>query len=219
MARSLCREVNGLFLLGFFGVSYPCLPLPLPVLYCLPMPILSSLPYSLAQSTITDLTYSQNYYCASKLHCRSHSVYLRLWRPKLINTPPLQHCTYVKNREIVTRIPFVAYKSMFYSATALNIMNEHYEFNIILNYNWGVSLQFRSTAVIYSHHHHHHQKAFRNKSHTSHGHRPGLKRNKSKGKRLTSQLLWRVSSLDSWFLDKAHDSAAPCRRTDKTMAE
>ena len=31
-------------------------------------------------------------------------------------------------------------------------------------------------------HHHHHQKAFRNKSHTSHGHRPGLKRNKSKGK-------------------------------------
>ena len=33
--------------------------------------------------------------------------------------------------------------------------------------------------------HHHHQKAFRNKSHTSHGHRPGLKRNKSKGKRLT----------------------------------
>ena len=25
---------------------------------------------------------------------------------------------------------------------------------------------------------HHHQKAFRNKSHTSHGHRPGLKRNK-----------------------------------------
>ena len=34
-----------------------------------------------------------------------------------------------------------------------------------------------------------------------------------------SQLLWRVSSLDSWFLDKAHDSAAPCRRTDKTMAE
>ena len=30
-----------------------------------------------------------------------------------------------------------------------------------------------------------------------------------------SQLLWRVSSLDSWFLDKAHDSAAPCRRTDK----
>ena len=34
--------------------------------------------------------------------------------------------------------------------------------------------------------HHHHQKAFRNKSHTSHGHRPGLKRNKSKGKRLTS---------------------------------
>ena len=35
------------------------------------------------------------------------------------------------------------------------------------------------------HHHHHHQKAFRNKSHTSHGHRPGLKRNKSKGKRLT----------------------------------
>ena len=26
-------------------------------------------------------------------------------------------------------------------------------------------------------------------------------------------------SLDSWFLDKAHDSAAPCRRTDKTMAE
>ena len=33
--------------------------------------------------------------------------------------------------------------------------------------------------------HHHHQKAFRNKSHTSHGHRPGLKRNKNKGKRLT----------------------------------
>ena len=30
-------------------------------------------------------------------------------------------------------------------------------------------------------HHHHHQKAFRNKSHTSHGHRPGLKRNKSEG--------------------------------------
>ena len=29
-------------------------------------------------------------------------------------------------------------------------------------------------------------------------------------------LLWRVSSLDSWVLDKAHDSAAPCRRTDKT---
>ena len=28
-----------------------------------------------------------------------------------------------------------------------------------------------------------------------------------------SQLLWRVSSLDSWFLDKAHGSAAPCRRT------
>ena len=25
-----------------------------------------------------------------------------------------------------------------------------------------------------------------------------------------SQLFWRVSSLDSWFLDKAHDSAAPC---------
>ena len=36
-----------------------------------------------------------------------------------------------------------------------------------------------------SHHHHHHQKAFRNKSYTSHGHRPGLKRNKSKGKILT----------------------------------
>ena len=34
-------------------------------------------------------------------------------------------------------------------------------------------------------HHHHHQKAFRNKSHTSHGQRPGLKRNKSKGKILT----------------------------------
>ena len=34
-----------------------------------------------------------------------------------------------------------------------------------------------------------------------------------------SQLLWRVSSLDSWFLDKSHDSAAPSRRTDKTMAE
>ena len=32
-------------------------------------------------------------------------------------------------------------------------------------------------------------------------------------------LLWRVSSLDSWVLDKAHDSAAPCRRTDKTTAE
>ena len=30
-----------------------------------------------------------------------------------------------------------------------------------------------------------------------------------------SQLLWRVSSLDCWVLDKAHDSAAPCRRTDK----
>ena len=29
-----------------------------------------------------------------------------------------------------------------------------------------------------------------------------------------SQLLWRVSSIDSWFLDKAHDSAAPCRRTE-----
>ena len=43
------------------------------------------------------------------------------------------------------------------------------------------------TFYIYHHHHHHHhhQKAFRNKSHTSHGHRPGLKRNKSKGKRLT----------------------------------
>ena len=40
-------------------------------------------------------------------------------------------------------------------------------------------------VVPYHHHHHHHQKAFRNKSHTSHGHRPGLKRNKSKGKRLT----------------------------------
>ena len=40
-------------------------------------------------------------------------------------------------------------------------------------------------AVTHSIHHHHHQKAFRNKSHTSHGHRPGLKRNKSKGKRLT----------------------------------
>ena len=41
------------------------------------------------------------------------------------------------------------------------------------------------TVVLPVHHHHHHQKAFRNKSHTSHGHRPGLKRNKSKGKRLT----------------------------------
>ena len=40
--------------------------------------------------------------------------------------------------------------------------------------------------TISHHHHHHHQKAFRNKSHTSHGHRPGLKRNKSKGKRLTN---------------------------------
>ena len=30
-----------------------------------------------------------------------------------------------------------------------------------------------------------------------------------------SQLLWKVSSLDSWVLVKAHDSAAPCRRTDK----
>ena len=30
-----------------------------------------------------------------------------------------------------------------------------------------------------------------------------------------SQLLWRVSSADNWILDKAHDSAAPCRRTDK----
>ena len=36
-----------------------------------------------------------------------------------------------------------------------------------------------------THHHHHHQKAFRNKSHTSHGHGPGLKRNQSEGKRLT----------------------------------
>ena len=34
-----------------------------------------------------------------------------------------------------------------------------------------------------------------------------------------SQLLRRVSSLDSWVLGKAHDSAAPCRRTDKTTAE
>ena len=40
-------------------------------------------------------------------------------------------------------------------------------------------------TTINSIHHHHHQKAFRNKSHTSHGHRLGLKRNKSKGKRLT----------------------------------
>ena len=36
---------------------------------------------------------------------------------------------------------------------------------------------------------HHHQKAFRNKSHTSHGQRPGLKRNKSKGKRITTHLI------------------------------
>ena len=45
------------------------------------------------------------------------------------------------------------------------------------------------TAIIlmpYNHHHHHHyQKAFRNKSHTSHGQRPGLKRNNSKGKIFT----------------------------------
>ena len=34
-----------------------------------------------------------------------------------------------------------------------------------------------------------------------------------------SQLLWRVSSLDSWVLDQAHESATPCRRTDKTMGE
>ena len=34
-----------------------------------------------------------------------------------------------------------------------------------------------------------------------------------------SQLLWRVSRLDSWVLDKAHDSVAPYRRTDTTMAE
>ena len=40
-------------------------------------------------------------------------------------------------------------------------------------------------SILGNHHHHHHQKAFRNKSHTSHGHRPGLKRNKSKGIILT----------------------------------
>ena len=33
--------------------------------------------------------------------------------------------------------------------------------------------------------HQHHQKAFRNKSLTSHGQRPGPKRNKSKGKSIT----------------------------------
>ena len=41
------------------------------------------------------------------------------------------------------------------------------------------------THNIINNNNNHHQKAFRNKSHTSHGHRPGLKRNKSKGKRLT----------------------------------
>ena len=40
-------------------------------------------------------------------------------------------------------------------------------------------------ALYYYHHHHHHQKALRNKSQTSHGQRPGLKRNKSKEKILT----------------------------------
>ena len=44
---------------------------------------------------------------------------------------------------------------------------------------------FIFNGLLFTNHHHHHQKAFRNKSHTSHGHRPGLKRNKSKGKRLT----------------------------------
>ena len=47
---------------------------------------------------------------------------------------------------------------------------------------FGVLSRFK-WCVHHHHHHHHHQKAFRNKSHTSHGHRPGLKRNKSKGKR------------------------------------
>ena len=47
------------------------------------------------------------------------------------------------------------------------------------------NLTYHSWEVYIYIYHHHHQKAFRNKSHTSHGHRPGLKRNKSKGKRLT----------------------------------
>ena len=41
------------------------------------------------------------------------------------------------------------------------------------------------SCTLYLCHHHHHQKAFRNISHTSHGHRPGLKINKIKGKILT----------------------------------
>ena len=53
------------------------------------------------------------------------------------------------------------------------------------------------------HHHHHHQKALRNKSHTSHGHRPGLRP-------MTCQLapLWKrgdlgtltTAWLNSWLL-------------------
>ena len=49
----------------------------------------------------------------------------------------------------------------------------------------GYETLIKVRPYIYHHHHHHHQKVFRNKSHTSHGHRPGLKRNKNKGKRLT----------------------------------
>ena len=48
-----------------------------------------------------------------------------------------------------------------------------------------VSVLYLVGGNVYEVLYHHHQKAFRNKSHTSHGHRPGLKRNKSKGKRLT----------------------------------
>ena len=44
--------------------------------------------------------------------------------------------------------------------------------------------------------HHHHQKAFMNKSHTSHGHRPGLKRNKSKGK---SFFFFKVTDVTSLY--------------------
>ena len=51
-------------------------------------------------------------------------------------------------------------------------------------------------AIWNHHHHHHHQKVFRNKSHTSHGHRPGLKRNK----------IWKVCHLEytSTIVSDAH---------------
>ena len=65
-------------------------------------------------------------------------------------------------------------------------------------------------ALYYYHHHHHHQKALRNKSQTSHGQRPGLKRNKKKQKQ--SKMInyeLRYSLINYRYYIKGSNSLAP----------